>query len=321
MYCRPWTVDRRLNSGTRRQEPRTRTQVGIVHGMGLCYNKMRAFFLIIFMLLMNAVIAQQERNTVLMPGLRGHYGFIIPHSNRVRAISGSNPWGAELEFTWLLMGEKSWRYCSCYPRAGLSFFFISFANPEILGNSYSLFPFIEPLIGAAGRVYGSVRFGIGPTYLDNVYDSVDNPLNKFYSSSISFVVLLRAGINYRITDKFSIRLSGSFNHISNGGIQYPNAGINYPTLGLGMDFRINPLPFEYRIKDKSLQLVPYKGRVDVSLFATGKSDVSEEGRYPVIGMLTSYTRVVGRINGLMLGMEFTADFADKHEIDRTARAA
>lgn len=254
----------------------------------------------------------------MMPGVRGHYGFIIPHSERVREISGSNPWGIEAELAWLLMGENTWRYCSCYPRAGLSFFFISFDNPEILGNSYSLYGFIEPLIGAAGRVYGSVRFGIGPTYLDNVYDSIDNPLNKSYSSPLSFVVLLNAGINYRINEKFNICLFGSFNHISNGGIQHPNAGINYPTLGLGVDYRINPLPFEHRIKDRSLQLVPYKGRLDVSLFATGKSDISGEGRYLVMGMLTSYTRVIGRISGLMLGMEFTADFADKHEMERKA---
>jgi hypothetical protein len=149
-----------------------------------------------------------------------------------------------------------------------------------------------------------------------VYDPVTNPLNKFYSSPISFFVLLSCGINYRINDKFNMCLSGSFNHISNAGIKHPNKGINYPTLGLGIDYRIHPMPFAHRIKDKTQKLVPYKGRLDVCLFGTGKAEIRGNERYPVIGLLTSYTRVIGRINGLTLGMEFVADYADKKEIER-----
>jgi hypothetical protein len=69
-------------------------------------------------------------------------------------------------------------------------------------------------------------------------------------------VLLSAGINYRFSDKFNIRLSGSFNHISNGGVKYPNLRINFSALGLGLDYRFNPMPFEYRIKNKSSEAGP-----------------------------------------------------------------
>lgn len=253
-----------------------------------------------------------------MPGLRGHYGFIIPHTSTLKDITWSKPWGLEAEFAWLLMGENSWKYCFCYPRTGFSFFFVNFGNPEILGNSYALYTFIEPLIGAARKVYGSIRFGLGPVYLDNVYDSVDNPYNRLYSSPLSFVVLLNAGINYRPSDNLTLRISGYFNHISNGGIKMPNSGINYPTLSLGLDYRIRPVPFQYYIKDKSEPLIPYKGRFDVVIFGTGKTDIKGDERYPVAGILTSYIHVLGRVSGLMTGLEFTADYADKHEIERIA---
>ena len=279
---------------------------------------MRIWFLIILMILPGSSLAQGERNNVWMPGLRGHYGFIVPHSSTIKDICWSKPRGFEAEFTWLMMGEEKWRYCFCYPRAGLSFFFIDFGNPEVLGNAYSLYGFVEPLIGAAGRVYGTVRFGIGPSFMDNVYDSVTNPANRFYSSHISFVVLLGAGINVRINERINLRLSGSFNHISNGGVKNPNTGINFPTVSLGADYRVNPLPFEFRIKDRSLQLIPYKSRLDLCLFGTGKTDIKGNERYLVLGLLTSYTRVVGRISGLTLGMEFVADYADRHEIERMA---
>ena len=96
----------------------------------------------------------------------------------------------------------------------------------------------------------------------------------------------------------------------------PNSGINYPTISLGTDYIINPIPFQERMKDKSLRLIPYKGRFDVSILGTGKTEVKGEERYPVAGLFAGYCRTLGRINGLMMGMEFTADFADKHEITR-----
>ncbi len=275
---------------------------------------------ILLLIFAGPVQAQPERTSVWMPGVRGHYGFIVPHSSTIRDISWSKPRGFEAEFTWLMMGEDEWRYCFCYPRAGLSFFFVNFGNPEVLGNAYSFYGFIEPLIGAAGKLYGTVRFGIGPSFMDNVYDSVENPANRFYSSTVSFVVLLGAGINCRVSEKLNIRLSGSFNHISNGGIKNPNTGINFPTLSLGVDYRINPLPFEFRIRDRNLQLIPYRGRLDLCLFGTGKTDIKGNERYPVLGVLTSYTRVAGRISGLTLGLEFVADYADRHEIGRISSA-
>jgi hypothetical protein len=281
-------------------------------------NSMHLYCLGLLLVMEMTAAAQEERRTVLMPAIRGHYGFIVPHSSLIHDISWSKPRGVEAEFAWLLMGENDWKYCFCYPRAGISFFYMDYANPDVLGNSYSLYGFIEPLLGAAGRMYGTVRFGIGVSYLDHVYDPVTNPLNKFFSSPVSFFTMLSAGLNYRINDRFNVRLTGSFNHISNGGIKYPNLGINYPTLGLGVDYRINPLPFQFRMKDKSLQLVPYKGRFDLIFFATGKADLRGDERYPVAGAITSYTRVVGRISGVTAGLECVADYADKHLIERTS---
>jgi hypothetical protein len=54
--------------------------------------------------------------------------------------------GIEVDYSWLLMGENDWKYC--FVICGLSLFFIDFGNPEVLGNSLSLYAFIEPLIGA-----------------------------------------------------------------------------------------------------------------------------------------------------------------------------
>ena len=54
-----------------------------------------------------------EVKNVLSIGIRGHYGFIIPHSKQIKELSYANPWGVEAEIAWHLMGENIWRYCYC----------------------------------------------------------------------------------------------------------------------------------------------------------------------------------------------------------------
>ncbi|MEN8158014.1 MAG: hypothetical protein ABFS10_13770, partial [Bacteroidota bacterium] len=43
--------------------------------------------------------------------IRGHYGFIIPHSKAIAGISDSNPWGIETDLAWHLMRERIWKHC------------------------------------------------------------------------------------------------------------------------------------------------------------------------------------------------------------------
>jgi hypothetical protein len=199
---------------------------------------------------------------------------------------------------------------------GFSLFYTNFDNPKELGSSLAAYAFIEPVISAEKKVNISMRFGIGPNYLNNVYDSITNPDNKFYSSPISFVVLLGMGVNYRPAERINMRLTVQFNHISNGGIKNPNRGINFPMMNIGADYNFWPLPFVNRIKDKSLDLVPRKNRFDIMLLATAKTDIKGDAKYPVYGFTVSYSRVFARLNAVSAGFEFVSDRADRHEIRR-----
>jgi len=68
-------------------------------------------------------------------GIKADYGFIIPHSEPIRSISYSRPRGFAIDAGWLLLGQRAWDYCYCYPESGISFSFTDFNNPEILGRS------------------------------------------------------------------------------------------------------------------------------------------------------------------------------------------
>src|SRR5699024_7469829 len=114
------------------------------------------------------------------------YGFIIPHSKSIQDVAYSKPRGFQIDYARHLNTQAMWDYFGCYPRLGFSFSYTDYDNPDILGNSYSLFAYFEPFVSFRSRFNPSFRFGVGMSYLDNVYDPEANPHNLFYSSSFSF---------------------------------------------------------------------------------------------------------------------------------------
>ncbi len=256
----------------------------------------------------------------LIPAVRVHYGYILPHAKDLVPYAQTHPFGAELEWNWQLMSQDAWNYCYCYPRTGISLLYINFGNPDVLGSTIAPHLFIEPVLGAGNRIHPSIRFGIGPAFMTRVYDPVSNPGNTFYSSHISFIVLLNGSLNYRITERMNGRLFANFNHISNGGIQNPNRGINFTTFGAGVDYNLRPIPYTKRVRNDSVDLLPDKWRFDLVLFGTGKTDIKGEAHYPVIGIFSNVSHVIGRLSAVALGFEATVDMADRHEIQRLADA-
>ncbi|MGD2035062.1 MAG: acyloxyacyl hydrolase, partial [Bacteroidales bacterium] len=155
-----------------------------------------------------------------------------------------------------------------------------------------------------------------PAIMDKPYNEVSNPENTFFSSRLSFLVLLNASANYRLNELTNLRLAASFNHISNGGIKNPNRGINFPTMNVGVDYNLRPQPFLKRTKNDTIDLHPDKWRLDILLFGTGKTDIKGHAHYPVFGLSGSVSRVVTRLGAVSLGLEGTVDLADKEEIER-----
>ncbi len=258
-----------------------------------------------------------EVKNVLCLGIRGHYGFIIPHSKQIKELSYATPWGVEGEIAWHLMGENIWRYCYCYPRTGFGLFYLNFDNPEILGYSVALYPFIEPYIRAEKKLSLSFRFGIGPAYVSKYYDPETNPDNFFFSSHLSFIVQLSVAFHYRINEHFTSRLGINYNHISNGGIKEPNVGMNYPTLNLGLDYSFREAVFAERSRQSGKDLYDRRCWFDAYLLGTAKNaEKGEDHLYPVIGAGIYYNYLFGRIIAASGGTEWVSDFSIKEKIER-----
>lgn len=186
-------------------------------------------------------------------GVKAHGGFIIPHSTEIIDVSGSRPIGIQLDVGRINRSLKAWNKCNCYSQVGMSFIYFNYQNPDVLGSSYNLLAYMEPLLTYRKKLNARFRAGAGLTYLTDVYHTTDNPTNLFFSSSFSGFLMVGFSADYKVSPRLLANMGLHYNHISNGGLQQPNKGMNFPTLNLGM---------EYRFQSADLRPLPVKATVD-----------------------------------------------------------
>lgn len=283
--------------------------------------KSRVHLLLVPLFLLHVLHAGGQNSDKLVNplsiGVRGHYGFIIPHSKAIAEIANTNPWGIEADLAWHLLREKVWKYCYCYPRTGFSLNYYNFSLPEILGQSLALYPYIEPYIRPHKRFSISFRFGIGPAWVTRVYDADTNPDNFFFSNHLSFIAMINAALNYRFSKILSARVAFNYNHISNGGLTQPNVGMNFPTLNAGVDYSLREVCFPTRAKDTTMILYPDKSWWDVYFLGSRKNvNNGEENHYAVLGLGVYYNYLLLRVLALNAGTELISDFSEKERILR-----
>ncbi|MDX1627579.1 MAG: acyloxyacyl hydrolase [Fulvivirga sp.] len=276
----------------------------------------KALRLLICSIIFIVIFNEAEGQKYDVYGLRTHTGFIIPHSSDLKDIAQSTPWGLQIEWSKVKVSENAWNSCNCYAQVGFSFNYFNYGNPEQLGNSYNLVYFAEPYLGFNSKLFGSFRAGIGATYLDTVYDSETNPENTFYSSPLSFLLLLSLNLNYTLSEKYTLSASAHYNHISNGGMKQPNKGMNFPTLGLGISYHPNKLPLEVQPQNlhKKGDLLYY-----LRLFGTlpevegNAIDINE--RKLLIGLSGGMLYHLTQTNAFNFGVEIIRNEAHKAEAE------
>lgn len=248
-------------------------------------------------------------------GLYSHYGFIIPHSQDIRNVADSNPWGVSAELSIHYTDSTSWQYLQAYPRLGATFAYYNFDNPDVLGNAYALIFYVEPFLAAHKKFNLSFRLGGGIAYLNNVYHPITNPDNLFYSTKISFPLMANLMANYRLNDRLLLRAGGTYKHLSNGGIRQPNKGINFPSATLGIDYAIQPAyfpdwqPVASTVEDRKRHYL-------VAVFGTMKDrkDIPSD-KLPLVGIATYASQKFSRLSAFTAGAEWVADYTLKEELD------
>jgi hypothetical protein len=249
--------------------------------------------------------------------LEGHYGSIFAHSADVLNTAGARPLGLHLNVGRQQYGEGAWAKYGCLPRTGLTLAYYDFDN-EVLGRGLTAAYYFEPTFPISQRLTLAVRGTLGLAWLSNPYHSGQNPTNLSYSTPLSAYLALGVSTYLRLNPKWSVVLSGNYQHVSNGGLRQPNKGINWPTAGIGVDHTLRPVPLGRpgrRVRSQEWRsAIPRK---DFYVFG-GIQNVAagESAQFPIIGAGATYSRQIGRINSLTAGVEAHMDYALREQLAR-----
>ncbi len=199
------------------------------------------FFILAVYLLNNSCFSQNgflsNGNWYIKPSI--NYGVILQH----RAIMGNlikdNVTMFEINLVKPSSGNKLWQLQNNKPDYGITFTMIDYGNPEVLGQSFSLAPFIEiPLRKKEKASRLIMRICWGVAYLNKPFNIETNPKNTAIGSNLNGFVQLRWQWNFNLGQRFRIEPGFSFSHASNGRIAVPNLGLNVITFNLGLTYKL-----------------------------------------------------------------------------------
>jgi hypothetical protein len=246
-------------------------------------------------------------------------GFIIPHSAAIEDISFTNPSGIMFSYGKIMLSEKGYKTINQFSKTGLSLYIYDYQYPEVLGHSFNLSIYGEPVFRFHKALYLSIKAGLGVSYLTKVYNAESNPGNKFFSTAISFILFAQLNINYKLNKQWHLSLNAAYPHISNGGIKQPNKGMNFPAFGLGAEYILSSyrLPDYSALKTDSFKSTfAYEGELFLCAKNINESENFEAKLLWLYGMQLRASRQISKLNSFSLAAEWIADNYDKERIKR-----
>jgi hypothetical protein len=272
------------------------------------------------------IFAKQKDSTILPNAIPSsfnmsagiHHGFIFAHSPLVENTKGAHPTGVEIDFGWQRNDASTWNLCNCYPRKGLLVAYYNY-DTKILGESINAAYFLEPHYKLGKKTFFSLKGAAGLTYLTNPFDSIKNPTNQSYSTTISGYLLVGVGLWFRFSSHWWLNGSVSYQHTSNGGLTLPNKGINWPTAGVAIKYQKDTRPYYTGVRSKEKFWKNKPPRWDVAVFGIAKKGADEHGnkkRLPLLGLSLQGGKQVGRINMLTISAEAWYDESLRLQLKR-----
>lgn len=253
-------------------------------------------------------------------GLSLDYGYILKHSGNLRELDDAFPKGIALDWGKMLLTKNAWDFCNCFPRVGAELSYWNWDNPDVLGSGILAMGFTEPYFRTQKRTNILFRIGLGGAYLTNPFDENDNPQNLSYSTNISFALMVGIGLNYRLTEKWNLRLMAKYNHTSNGGIKTPNKGLNFPSLSLGVNKSLEDLTFPQFEKIGKREPPNEKSRISAVHFSGwSNASVGDKDKFYVFGFMGQYSRWIGGRSALTGATELIFDYSRREQIKLDGR--
>ena len=167
-------------------------------------------------------------------------GRIVPHSEKF----AYHPRGVSQFFRgavlWQTGGTHDWTRYYGFPRVGVQLYHGELGAPQqILGDVWSINPFLDFNTRDSNKWSMYVRTGFGMAYLTKPFHIVNNPIQTAIGSHYNISVNASAGFQRRIGERMCWRLGIYIAHFSNGNRKAPNLGLNIFQADVSLRYSMN----------------------------------------------------------------------------------
>lgn len=167
-------------------------------------------------------------------------GFSLPEYSVTNYISTHPIQSCSFHISKETTGKNQWEKLYQFPEYGLSAFYTTLGNDNVMGRAFSLNYFfrVNFINKKRFQVYNQTGMGLG--YLTKHFDLTENYENVAIGSHVNAHFNLRFGCNVKLTKKIDTQMGLSLDHFSNANSHDPNLGINLLTAFAGVTYRLHP---------------------------------------------------------------------------------
>lgn len=263
---------------------------------------MRIILIIIISLCWISVDAQSiGREEIWVEG-KFKAGFLAAHRGMIGHLPTEHAFAGEMTYLIQGKGQKDWHHSFRMPTYGVTGFFGSVGNREILGHYFGSYGFMSfPIIRQKPYTF-SFKMGAGLGYGTKVYDPESNNLNGAISTHLNAMIVL--GVESRFVFGNNSAIIGlDMTHFSNAATKVPNLGLNLPYASLGYGRRIQKSNYCDTCSIAGL------GRKTFFLGAVASGSISSTfptggKKYPVYSLSLFGRKIIGKKGGVELSLDF-----------------
>ncbi|MDW8301189.1 MAG: acyloxyacyl hydrolase [Bacteroidia bacterium] len=281
---------------------------------------MKKFFYVFILLKITVYLNDTNaQNNIGQLTIRGHYGFVMPHTNLMTHFTNNRHIGIlEIEYNVQTDGSSVWQAAYKKPRIGTSLLFSGLNHPEILGYAIASYYHVDiPIIQSKSTVF-SGRIGAGLSFLTKRFDLQHNPKNTAIGSHINCTVAGNLNLKQELKKGYYLEGGIAIIHFSNAVFRSPNLGLNLVTAQIGITKNI----FKYKCsceKQNKRTSLQYKKRWGAAIDAAiaGKSIYpGDKNLYAAYNISTQAYIRLSHVSRLKAGVEFFHDNTLVKEMQR-----
>jgi hypothetical protein len=230
-----------------------------------------------------------------------HSGYLAVHRPTIAHLPKDPVFAGELTYFLDLKEGETWAKAYATPRIGITTFYTSTGNLDILGSLFGGFAFGDLPFYRTDKHSFSARVGSGLAIASKVFDPISNPKNNAISAHVN--VIVQMSLNYRFysrNNEFGIGMG--LNHFSNGANKLPNLGLNYPTLTLSYGNKRGIFRQKERSKYAGSWKAPWDFGINFILSAKDIS-ISKGKKYPIYALNVFARKVFSSKCGVEFGLD------------------